>query len=185
MNSTGTWDLGDVSMDGFLADRRDDIERLLAGVRSVCRFGDETMAIVDELGRFREHTVDAAFLLLWSGGVTGVPQPLERLEEPSFVRRMCRTAADLQLVNLLQALVTAAVAAGTEPDRGAPEVARVLRIASDLADPAGKSAPALVFRMWRVAHLPGILRPGSGTPQQGKTGFRAYARALEELLATP
>lgn len=38
--------------------------------------------------------------------------------------------------------------------------------------------------MWRVAHLPGILRVESDAPEQGKAGFRAYGQALERLLET-
>ena len=184
VNSTGTWDLADVSMGGFLASRQDDVERLLAGIRVVCRFSDRAMAIVDELGWFRDHEVPAAFLLLWSAGVTGVPQPPERLGEPALVRRMCRMAVDLQLVLFLQALVNAAVASGTEARQGAPRITEILGIACDLADPTGRSAPDLVFRMWRVAHLPGILRPESDAPEAGKAGFRAYDEALERLLGT-
>ncbi|MGW0596196.1 hypothetical protein ACWD11_03525 [Streptomyces sp. NPDC002776] len=183
VNSTGTWRLTEVSMGDYLARHRSDVERLLEGIRSVCRFSDDAMAIVDELGRFRDHDVPAAFLLLWSGGITGVPQPLERLEEPPVVRRMCRMAADLQLTLFLQALINAAIAAGTEPGRGAPEIAEILAGASDLADATGRSTPADIFRMWRVAHLPAILRPESDAPESGKAGFRAYDQLLEELLA--
>ncbi|WP_143064554.1 hypothetical protein [Streptomyces colonosanans] len=49
--------------EGFLAARQDDVERLLASIRAVCRFSDRAMAIVDELGRFRDHEVPAAFLV--------------------------------------------------------------------------------------------------------------------------
>lgn len=182
VNSTGTWELADVSVGNFLAHRHQDVERLLAGIRSVCRFSDVAMAIVDELGRFRDHEVPAAFLVLWSAGITGVPQPLERLEEPAVVRRMCRMAADLQLTYFLQALITSAIAAGTEPRQGAAGVAEVLGIAADLADATGGSAPVYVFRMWRVAHLPGILRPESDAPGSGRAGFQAYDEMLEELL---
>uniref|UniRef100_A0AAU1ZYD2 Uncharacterized protein n=2 Tax=Streptomyces TaxID=1883 RepID=A0AAU1ZYD2_9ACTN len=181
VNATGTWALADVSVGVFLDRRQSDVERLLDGIRSVCRFGDAAMAIVDELGRFRDHEVPAAFLLLWSAGVTGVPQPLEKLEEPPVVRRMCRMAADLQLTYFLQALITAALATGTDPRQGAPKVAELLRTAADLADGTGGSAPLDIFRMWRVAHLPGILRPGSDAPESGKAGFRAYDELLEEL----
>ncbi|WP_330290461.1 hypothetical protein [Streptomyces sp. NBC_00576] len=183
VNSTGTWELADVSVGDFLARRQGDVERLLTGIRSVCGFSDEAMAIVEELGRFRDHEVPAAFLLLWSAGVTGVVQPHEKLEEPPVVRRMCRMAADLQLTHFLQALITAAVATGTEPRHGASEVAELLGIAADLADATGGSAPVDIFRMWRVAHLPGILRPESNAPESGKTAFRKYDQALEELFA--
>jgi hypothetical protein len=183
VNSTGTWRLADVSVGAFLAHRQADVERLLEAIRSVCRFSDDAMGIVDELGRFRDHEVLAAFLLLWSGGVTGVPQPLERLEEPPVVRRMCRMATDLQLTAFLQALITAAIAAGTEAREGAVKVAEVLEIACRLADASGRSTPADIFRMWRVAHLPGRLRPESDAPESGKAGFRAYDELLEELIA--
>jgi hypothetical protein len=182
VNFTGTWELADVSVGDFLTARQDDVERLLDGIRAVCRFSDAAMAVVDELGRFRDHEVPAAFLLLWSAGVTGVPQPLERLEEPPVVRRMCRMAADLQLAYFLQAFITAAIAAGTEARQGAARVAETLGIASDLADATGGSAPLDIFRIWRVAHLPGILRPDSDAPESGRASFREYDRLLEELL---
>ncbi|MFI9826987.1 hypothetical protein ACIHIX_04820 [Streptomyces sp. NPDC051913] len=183
VNATGAWELAEVSVGDFLTRRQPEVERLLDGIRSVCRFSDAAMAIVDELGRLRDHEVHAAFLLLWSAGVTGVPQPLERLEEPAVVRRMCRMAADLQLTYFLQALITAAVAAGTEARQGAARTAEILGIASELADSTGRSAPADIFRMWRVSHLPDILRPESDAPEYGKEGFRAYDQRLEELLA--
>ncbi|MDX3454233.1 hypothetical protein PV396_20170 [Streptomyces sp. ME02-8801-2C] len=184
VNSTGTWELADVSVGDFLACRPGDVERLLYGIRSVCRFSDAAMAVTDELGRFRDHEVPAAFLLLWSAGVTGVPQPLEELAEPAVVRRMCRMAADLQLTYFLQALVTAAVAAGTEVRQGAAGIVEILGVAADLADDKGGSTPLDVFRMWRVAHLPGILRPESDAPESGKAGFRAYDEMLEDVLRT-
>ncbi|MFB6768866.1 hypothetical protein [Streptomyces sp. Tu 4128] len=182
MNATGTWSVPDVSVGRFLGDRSEDVARLLSGIRSVCRFSDAGMAVVDELGRLRDHEVPAASLLLWSAGVTGVPEPVERLEEPALLRRMCRMAADLQLTLLLQALVTAAVAAGTGAVRGAEQIVEVLTTACALADPNGGSTPGLVFRMWRVAHLPGILRPESDAPDEGKAGYRAYDEALDQLL---
>lgn len=92
---------------------------VMEGVRANGGFSDEVMAIADELGYFADHDVPAASLLLWSEGITGVPQPPERLEEPELVRRMCRIGADLQLTRLLPALVTAALAAGAEPGEGA------------------------------------------------------------------
>ncbi|MGC0330211.1 hypothetical protein RKD23_003201 [Streptomyces sp. SAI-170] len=184
VNATGTWRLADVSLRDFLSRRQGDMELLLMDIRSVCRFGDDAMAVVDELGWFRDHEVSAAHLLLWSAGVTGVPQPLSRLEEPPTVRRMCRMAADLQLTAFLQALVTAAIAAGTPAHRGAPTVADVLATACGLADPSGGGSPDLVLRMWRVAHLSGILSPASDAPESGKAGFRAYDRTLDELIAS-
>ncbi|MFD9978864.1 hypothetical protein ACFWZJ_00590 [Streptomyces massasporeus] len=105
---------------------------------------------------------------------------------------MCRIGADLQLTRLLEGLVTAALAAGTEPREGAARVAEILRVACGLAAPgrAGITpaepghtgiAPADVHRMWRVARLSGILHPASDAPEWGKAGFRAYDAELERL----
>jgi hypothetical protein len=127
--------------------------------------------------------VPAASLLLWSEGIAGLPEPLERLEEPALVRRMCRIGADLQLTRLLQALVTAALAAGTESGEGAVGIAEILRAACGLVEPGrARTTPAEVQRMWRVAHLPAILRPASDAPDWGKAGYRAYDAELERVL---
>jgi hypothetical protein len=183
VRSTGTWLLPDVSVGAFLEPRQEDLGRLMEGVRVVGRFSGEVMAIADELGYFADHEVPAASLLLWSEGITGVPEPPERLEEPALVRRMCRIGADLQLTRLLQALVTAALAAGTESGEGAVGIAEILRVACGLAEPGrARITPAEVHRMWRVAHLPAILRPASDAPDWGKAGYRAYDAELERVL---
>ncbi|GAA5026860.1 hypothetical protein GCM10023335_63050 [Streptomyces siamensis] len=183
VNATGTWRLADVSVGGFLAARSGEMARLLDGIRAVGRFGAPAMAIADELGYLREHPVTSASLLLWSGAVTGVPQPLGRLEEPEVVRRMCRMGADLQSTCFLEALTAAAITARVEPGEGAERIADLLRTACDLADATGRSSAETVFRMWRVARLPATLRLGSGAPEWGKAGYRAYDERLERLLA--
>ncbi|MCX3285610.1 hypothetical protein OR263_02510 [Streptomyces sp. NEAU-H22] len=183
VRSTGTWLLPDVSVGAFLEPRQEDLGRLMEGVRVVGRFSGEVMAIADALGYFADHEVPAASLLLWSEGITGVPEPPERLEEPELVRRMCRIGADLQLTRLLQALVSAALDAGTESGEGAAGIAEILRVACGLAEPCRAGiTPADVHRMWRVAHLPAILRPASDAPDWGKAGYRAYDAELERLL---
>ncbi|MFD8227867.1 hypothetical protein ACFV16_27330 [Streptomyces massasporeus] len=140
------------------------------------------MAVADELGYLRDHEVPAASLPLWPEGIAGLPDLVERLEEPELVRGMCRIGADPQLTRLLQALVTAAVAAGTEAGEGAAGIAEILRVACDLVEPGCSGlAPADVQRMWRVAQLPGILHPASGAPEWGKAGCRAYDAELERL----
>lgn len=185
VRATGTWLLPDVSVGAFLEPRRDDLGRLLDGVSVVGRFSGEVMGIADGFGYFRDHEVPAASLLLWSEGIAGLPDPVERLEEPELVRRMCRIGADLQVTRLLQALVTAALAAGTGAGEGAEGIAEILRVACGLVE-AGRAGvtPADVHRMWRVAHLPGILRPASGAPEWGKAGYRAYDAELERLGGT-
>ncbi|MEU4483968.1 hypothetical protein AB0H94_03570 [Streptomyces purpurascens] len=184
VNATGTWRLTDVSLGAFVAVRQHDVDRMLDGIRSVCRFSDAAMTIVGELGYLRDHEVSAAALVLWSDGIAGVPESLTQLEEPSLVRRMCRIGTDLQLTRLLQALVTAALAAGTEAGEGVAGIAEILRVVGGLADPdeGARTTPADIHRMWRVAHLPGVLRPASDAPEWGKAGYRAYDAELERLV---
>ncbi|MGW3934226.1 hypothetical protein [Streptomyces phaeochromogenes] len=184
VNFTGTWRLADVSVDGFLAGRRKELGRLMDGIQEVCRFGAPGMAIADELGYLREHEVTPEFLLLWSAGLTGVPEPLEELAEPRVVRRMCRMGADLQLTQFLQALITAAICAEVEERAGAAHIAGILGIASELVDSSGRNSPETAFRMWRVAQLPDLLRPDSPAPQWGRAAFRAYDLELEKVLAS-
>ncbi|MGW7203977.1 hypothetical protein [Streptomyces sp. NPDC054837] len=184
VNATGTWELADASVAEFLARRRGDFERLMDGVRSVCRFDDAAMGIADEMGWFGEYEVDAAHLALYSGYLAATPEFLDRLDRPPAVGRMCRMAADLQLTEFLGALIGVAVQAEAEAEagQGAARIVDVLAIACDLADPTGGTAPAQVLRMWRVAQLPGILDPRSSTPASLKGGFRAYDEVLETLL---
>lgn len=188
VNATGTWELAEVSVGEFLARRRDDFERLMDGIRSVCQFDDAAMGIADEMGWFGEYEVDAAHLALYSGYLAATPEFLDRLDQPPAVRRMCRMAADLQLTEFLGALIGVAVQAEAETEtdtgagQGAARIVDVLVIACDVADPTGGTVPAQVFRMWRVAQLPGILDPRSDTPTSLKAGFRAYDEALEALL---
>ncbi|MFD3834884.1 hypothetical protein ACFWWC_01290 [Streptomyces sp. NPDC058642] len=188
VNATGTGELADVSVGEFLARRREDFERLMDGIRSVCRFDDAAMGIADEMGWFGEYEVDAAHLALYSGYLAATPEFLERLDQPPAVRRMCRMAADLQLTEFLGALIGIAVQAEAEAEtdtgtgQGAARIVDVFAIACGLADPTGGTTPAQVFRMWRVARLPGILDPRSHTPARDKAGFRAYDEALETLL---
>lgn len=182
VSMTGTWSVGAASVGELVSRRRDEVDRLLELVRDIGGFSSSAMAVADELGHLREHEVTAPSLLLWSGAVEGIPSRLDDLERPDIVRRMCHMAADLQLTHFLQALIMAAIAAGGEVHAGASHIAEALAIASGIADATGRSAPALVFRMWRVARLPGLLRPEADTPEHGKAGFRAYDRALEALV---
>lgn len=183
VNGTGTWKLSDVSVGDFVVRRRRELRCLMGGIQEACRFGAPVMAIADELGYLREHEVSVPSLLLWSAGLTGVPESLEDLAEPRVVRRMCRMGADLQLARFLQALITAAICAEVEERAGAAHIAEILGIASDLADSSGRNSPETAFRMWRVAHLPAILRPDSDAPQSGRAAFRAYDFELEKVLA--
>ncbi|MFF5368962.1 hypothetical protein [Streptomyces sp. NPDC013187] len=184
MSATGTWSVGAASVGELVSGRRGEVDRLLDLVRDIGGFSPATMRIAEELGYVREHEVTAAALLLWSGAIEGIPARLEDLEQPDIVRRMCHMAADVQLTSFLQALVTAAVVAGGDVRQGAARIAEALTVVAGIADATERSAPALVFRMWRVGHLPGILRPDAATPERGKAAFRSYDRALEALTAS-
>lgn len=132
------------------------------------------------MGSFRDYELSPPVLVLWSAGVTGVGS----LHDPpsSVVRRMCRMAADVQLAQFLDMLVTVALDAGTGAAAGAPQVTEILTAACDLADPTGNTTPHHVHRIWRVTHLPLTLRPDSPTPDHVKAGLRSYDGMLEELL---
>ncbi|MFF4275927.1 hypothetical protein [Streptomyces sp. NPDC001536] len=182
VNATGTWELAEGSPGEFLTRRRDDFDRLMDGIRSVCRLDDAAMGIADEMGWFQEYEVAGAHLALYSGYLAATPELLDRLDQPPVVRRMCRMAADLQLTEFLGALIGGTVEAETAAGQGAARIVDVLTIACDLADATGGTAPAQVFRTWRVARLPGILDPRSDAPAYGRAGFRAYDEALEALL---
>ncbi|MFJ4619108.1 hypothetical protein [Streptomyces sp. NPDC088812] len=180
--ATGTWSVTAASVGDLVHGRGDEVRRLLDLVRDIGGFTPAAMGLADALGYLRDHPVTVEWLLLWSRGIEGVPDPVEELERPDVVRRMCRAGADLQLAELVQALVTAAlVKAGGEADvrQDAERVAEVLAIAVRLV---GQSTPAAAFRTWRVMFLPDIVRPGSNAPEAGKAGFRAFARVLDGVL---
>jgi len=182
VTATGTWRLSDVSVGVYVTAHQSEVDRLLSGIQRVGAFGEVFLTVLDELGYLRDHEVTGPALLLWSGGVEALPVDVADLEEPATVRRMCRMAADLQLTEFLDALITAALAAGVEAEAGARGVAEVLGLAVGLADGSGRCSPVSAFRMWRVARLPSRLRPGADAPEWGKAGFRGYERGLAELL---
>ncbi|WAZ22091.1 hypothetical protein STRCI_003311 [Streptomyces cinnabarinus] len=179
VTATGTWALPEVSIGAFLDARREELTHVLAGIHRLCGFGPVFTTVADELGYFHDHEVSAPSLLLWSGGVEDVRQDLH---SPAAVRRMCRTGADLQLTELLDASVTAALVAGTDPATGARLLTGILSGVTALADGTGRCTPATAFRSWRVRCLTRVLDPRSGAPESGRAGFRAYERALDELL---
>lgn len=180
VRASGGAGLADVSVGDFLAARRHDLDRVFQGLRALLRAGDHLAVVAEQLGYFREHEVTGASLLLWSGGIAGVPEDPGRLEEAGLVRRMCRIGADLQLTRFLHELVTAAITAG-EGDEGDKGDKRVLDVLCGAARLVGGEPPH-VHRMWRVAHLARILDPRSDAPEWGRAAYRAYDLALEERL---
>ncbi len=91
-----------------------------------------------------------------------------------MVRHMCQVGADLQLTRLLHASVTAAVTARTGAKRGARTGGRT----DGGLHPLGWPRPSDVLRLWRVAHLVHVLRPGSDASDAGRSAFRAYEHVL-------
>ncbi|MEU6760879.1 hypothetical protein ABZ916_00015 [Streptomyces sp. NPDC046853] len=179
--ATGTWELADVSVGGFVAARRGGVARLLGVVREVGGFGELVMGIFDELGYAREHPVEAPSLLLWSSGYEDVSS---QFEQPAAVRRMCHVGAELQLTRFLDAMVEAAIVRGHEAARGAPLIAEALHIAVGLVGTAldGAHGVGTVLRMWRVAHLAGLLLPDSPARPEARTLYREYGHALDAVL---
>ncbi|MEV8317631.1 hypothetical protein AB0Q95_26020 [Streptomyces sp. NPDC059900] len=182
--ATGTWDLADVSVREFVSRRQGDITRLLEVVQEVGGFGEPVMGIFDDLGYAREHPVEAPSLLLWSSGYEEVS---DRFDQPDAVRRMSRVGADLQLTRFLDAMVEAAIAHGTDVARGAPLIAEALQIAVVLVGPAldGAHGDVTALRMWRVAHLAGLLLPDSPAAPEARALFRDYGHALDAVLGAP
>lgn len=182
VRASGGAGLADVSVGDFLAARRHDLDSVFQGVRTLLRTGDHLAVVAEQLGYFQEHEVTGASLLLWSGGIAGVPEDPGRLEEAGLVRRMCRIGADLQLTRFLHEVVTAAITVGEgdkgEGDKGSTRVVDVLCGAVRLVG----GEPGHVHRMWRVAHLARILDPRSDAPEWGRAASRACDLVLDGLL---
>ncbi|RKN12099.1 hypothetical protein D7319_04230 [Streptomyces radicis] len=163
------------SAGAFSAARRGELDRLLAIVQELTGFGPETMALFDELGW---HLADdaAPWLVMWSAAYHPLPTDAEN---PAAFRRMVGMGADHQAVRFLHALVSAALNGPQPMDRTARLLAEALRVACGLLP---GTEPDLVFRIWRVAHLPTRLRPGPASPAEYGTRLRACAHALEAAL---
>ncbi|MEU6862328.1 hypothetical protein ABZ924_03455 [Streptomyces sp. NPDC046876] len=176
--------LGGLPVGQFAAERRGELDGILAGVQGVGSFRPGTMALLDQLGYLREHEVPPTSLLLWSGGIEAFSPDLGGDEA---VRRMARMGCDLQLTHLLQALVGTAAFRAEAGDTGqtAARIVDVLAAAARLAAPAHERTPREVFLMWRTAFLPSVLMPSSASPEAVKRGFRRYAHLLEAALDAP
>jgi hypothetical protein len=180
----GTEGLQDVSSAAFVNSRRDEISQIIDTVRALGDFQDSTMEIFEQARWQTRHAPDelTVHLLLWSGGIESYPPDID---DPHVVRRLVDTAADLQLVAFLNAMVGAALVRGPGTAPGAELVAPAVTSAVALlgrdAAPGGRD----VFRMWRVASLPSVLRPDSGVEESVKQQWRSYERGLEPLLLRP
>ncbi|MEU0392109.1 hypothetical protein ABZ208_04865 [Streptomyces sp. NPDC006208] len=168
-----------ISVGQFLEPRRRELDRILAAVRDVGDFHAGAMAIHDELGYHREHEIAAPSLLLWSGCIE---QFSPHLDEPLSVRRMVRAGVDIQLTQLMHALVGAASHSGIEEERGSELILEIIGLAATVAGIDRDDAARDVFRMWRVAFLYEVLLPSSRSPEAIKRDFRRLAHVIESLL---
>jgi len=179
-------DLGSVAasepLTSFVTAHRGELDGLLATVREIGAFAAGTMEIVERQGGWggdSPYEVTTESLMLHSGCIEEYPPDVDN---PLVLRRMLRMGADLQLTRLMDALVGAATVRGPGVERGGPLVVAAVRSASALLDPHAGCPVSDVFRMWRVAFLPGLLRPDSPAPEEARASVRAYAHALEGVL---
>ncbi|WP_404958539.1 hypothetical protein [Streptomyces sp. 147326] len=173
--------LESVSVGEFVARHRGELDRVLDVVRRLGAFHAESMDIMDGLGYLREHDVPPVTLLMWSGCIE---EYTPDLGAPVTVRRMARMGADLQMSHLLQALVGVASLRGGRDDveSRAREIAEVIGAVCTWGGPSRGRSLHEVFLTWRVAFLPGLLMPSSGSPEPFTRRLREYAHALERIV---
>ncbi|MDX3538625.1 hypothetical protein PV721_30640 [Streptomyces sp. MB09-01] len=172
--------LESVSVGAFVARHRGELDRVLDVVRRLGGFHAESMDVMDGLGYLREHDVPPVTLLMWSGCIE---EHTPDLGAPETVRRMARMGADLQLAHLLQALVGVAALRGDDDvESPAREIAEVIGAVCVWGGAGGGRSLHEVVLVWRVAFLPGLLMPSSGSPEPFKRRLRAYAHALERIV---
>lgn len=115
--------------------------------------------------------------------VGGIEELTPDLGAPETVRRMARAGADRQLAHFLQALVGVAALRGGDDVQGrAREIAEVIGAACTWGGAGRGRSLHEVFLMWRVAFLPGLLMPPSGSAEPFKRRLREYAHVLEGIV---
>ncbi|MCX5113152.1 hypothetical protein OOK13_32770 [Streptomyces sp. NBC_00378] len=169
-----------VSVGSFVRRNHAALDGILQVAQESGGFPDSTMALVDGLGWHRDHEVTAPSLLLWSGGIEEFSPALEN---PRSVRRMVEAGRDLQLVRLMHALVGAAVAREKSSTSLSELIIEAIRAAAGLVGMRDPGAVRDTYRMWRVAHLPAVLMPGSGCADEVWNGYRSFAHTIDRLLS--
>ncbi|KUN26438.1 hypothetical protein AQJ23_14810 [Streptomyces antibioticus] len=179
--ASGEQSLGDVSLEGFVAARRGELDGILESVRVIGDFSADSMSIFERQGGWNTgREVTPEYLMMYSGCIEGYPPDTD---DPVVLRRMLRMGGDLQSAVLMNALVGTAVLRGPGPEEASGLVAGVVRGARALLGGDAEQGLGDTFRMWRVAFLPNVLRPDVPAPQGEKAARRAYAHALEDLIA--
>jgi len=169
----------------FVAGRRPELDDLVAKAVALGGFSAETAGIAERQGGWSNRGEASGQqlvldLLLYSGFVESYPPDLD---DPSVLGRLVDTAADLQLVNLMNALVGVAMARAPERDDAATVVLDIVKAAGRLVGADPDRAAGDTFRSWRIMCLPPVLRPDSPSPQSARDALRRYARELERLLS--
>ncbi|MFD5629510.1 hypothetical protein [Streptomyces sp. NPDC127072] len=178
--ASGSGPLEDVSLAGFVAGHRDELDRLLAVVRDIGDFSAETMAIFEQQGGWTDgRAVTPEYLMMYSGCIEAYPPAVD---DPLVLRRMVRMGSDLQLATLMHALVGAAVVRGPGLAAAPELVVGAVRAAGSLLSLDTDHSASDVFRMWRVKFLPDILRPDAPAREGAKEGLRQFAHALEARI---
>ncbi|MGW1216268.1 hypothetical protein ACWD5F_42215 [Streptomyces sp. NPDC002499] len=179
VRDAGVRPLRDVSLTDFVAGRRDKVDRLLQLVRDIGDFSDETMSIFERQGGWNDNCeVTAEYLMMYSGCIETYPPDTD---DPVVRRRMLDMGSDLQSVTLLHALVGTAAVRGPGLATAPRLIVSAVRMAGSLVGADGDRVVADVFRMWRVAFLPDLLRPNAPTRAGAKESLRDYAHELGRL----
>ncbi|MCX4692679.1 hypothetical protein [Streptomyces sp. NBC_01408] len=166
-------------MSAFIGRHRNDLDQILSAVQCIGGFTAEIMAIFDTLGWSEEHEITSASLLMWSGGIDAYSADLER---PSTMRRMLRTGADLQLTQFMHALVGIATERASSVESASQAIITATSAAAQLAGHRNENTLLMIFRMWRVRFLPGLLTPSAVAPAANKEKLREYAHTLERMI---
>ncbi|MET7451228.1 hypothetical protein ABZT03_04880 [Streptomyces sp. NPDC005574] len=180
VTASGARSLRDVSLEAFVAARRDELDSLLELVRDIGDFTGETMAVFERQGGWNEgREVTAEYLMLYSGCIEAYPPDTD---DPAVLRRMLHMAGDLQLTTLMHALVGTATVRGPGLQAAPGLIVTVVRMAGSLLGVDDERVVSDVFRMWRVTFLPDLLRPDAPAREGAKESFRRYAHALEDVI---
>ncbi|MCX5361590.1 hypothetical protein OG864_23050 [Streptomyces sp. NBC_00124] len=170
------------SVRDFVSAHRAELDALLEVVRELGDFSAETMKMRERPGGWgsdESRSVTAESLMVYSGCIEAYPPDTD---DPLVLRRMVGMGCDLQLAMLMDGLVGAAMMRVPESETGARLVVSVVRKAAAMLGAAPERAARDTFRVWRVAFLPGVLRPDSPTTEAARERLRTYAHALEETV---
>ncbi|WAZ23390.1 hypothetical protein STRCI_004731 [Streptomyces cinnabarinus] len=180
VTASGMRPLRDVSLADFVGAHRGEVDGILETVRGIGDFSADTMSIFERQGGWNDgREVTPEYLMMYSGCIEGYPPDTD---DPVVLRRMVRMGGDLQTAALMNALVGTATVRGPGLAEAPGLVLEAVRGAGALLGGDGEQVVRDAFRMWRVAHLPGVLRPDAPAPPAVKDRLRAYAHALESLI---